>query len=124
MTNEEVLAAWDAGNEVDSCSQGGFGKGYEQVIQVMGFEMLRAMLANPCNWDEFDADLEKRRAYCKKIEKVPEVSALMEEMRPSGGQWGCALNLAIVFSRHGYEKACEMIPEDRRIKVKKELVNS
>lgn len=124
MTNEEALAAWDAGNEVDSCSQGGLGKRYEQVIQVMGFEMLRAMLANPCNWDEFDTDDEKWRAYRDKIEAVPEVSNSIEKMEPSTAQFGSAMNLASVFARHGYEKACEMIPEDRRIKVKKELVNS
>lgn len=37
-TNETALAAWDAGEPVWSCDMGGMGPGYEQCIQIMGFD--------------------------------------------------------------------------------------
>lgn len=120
-TNEEALAAWDNGDSVWSCDQGGMGPGYEQCIQLMGFEMLRAMIANPVNWDDMtgESGRENWAKYCDKIEAVPSVKSAVESLGPSGAQFGSAVNLASVFARNGYSGGMEMVPEDRRIQVSK-----
>lgn len=123
-TNEDVLRAWDAGDSVWSCSLGGLGPGYEQCIQLMGFEMLRAMLANPFDWDGFEGvgDGEKRarwEAYSEKIEADPTVAKTVKHLQPSGAQHGAAMNIASVFARNGYAKGMAMVPDDRRIQVRK-----
>ena len=120
-TNEDVLKAWDTGDSVWSCELGGIGPGYEQCIQLMGFEMLRAMLANPIDWEAMSGDEHKaeRQAYYDKIEAAPGVKAAIEKLQPSGAQHGAAMNIASVFARNGYAKGMDMVPKDRRIQVRK-----
>jgi hypothetical protein len=123
-TNTEVLAAWDAGEPVWSCSMGGIGDGYEQCIQNMGFEMLRAMFDKPPeDWSKFDGEDGRKlwQEYRDEIDKVPSVAAVVDELGPSGAQHGAAMNLASVFSRNGYANGMEMVPENRRIKVTKKM---
>ena len=132
-TNEQALEAWDNNELIWSCSMGGLGPGYEQCIQLMGFEMLRAMLADmPDSWEKLtpeDRDSaevkdEKRKrweAFKDKIENVPAVKALIKQLRPSGAQFGAAINIASVFARNGYSRGMELVPEDRRIQVQKKF---
>jgi hypothetical protein len=121
MTNEDALRAWDAGEPIWTCDLGGMGPGYEQCIQLMGFEMLRAMLANPVDWDAVTG-LDGRdawRAYSDKIDADPAVKRVVSELQPSGAQHGAAMNIASVFAMHGYSKGMQLVPEDRRIQVSK-----
>lgn len=120
-TNEDALAAWDRGEPVWTCDQGGMGPGYEQCIQIMGFEILRAMLSHPVNWDELtgESGRDKWRAYRDMIDGLPEVKKVVSHLSPSGAQHGAAMNIASVFARNGYAGGMEMVPQDRRIQVSK-----
>lgn len=118
-TNEDALAAWDCGEPVWSCDMGGIGPGYEQCIQLMGFEMLRAMLANPVDWETVtgEAGRDNWQEYRDRIDALPEVKAVISHLQPSAAQHGAAMSIASVFARNGYAKGMEMVPEDRRIQV-------
>jgi hypothetical protein len=118
-TNEEVLAEWDSGGSVWSIELGGLGPGYEQCIQLMGFEMLRAIIASPPDWEKMSDDMTAWRAFRDQIEKDDGVAKVVEKLGPSGAQHGAAMNLATVFARNGYSKGMEMVPDDRRIQVSK-----
>lgn len=121
MTSEDALRTWDACELVWTGSMGGMGPGYEQCIQVMGFEMLRAMLKNPpTDWASFNDSAEGTSAwlaYRKAVEDDPIVKACVRAMRPSGAQFCAAMNLASVFARNGYAKGMAMLPDDRRMMV-------
>lgn len=122
MTNEEVLAKWDAGEPVWTCDMGGMGPGYEQCIQLIAFEMFRSMVAEPPeNWDDLNGEdgRDAWRAYSDKIEATPNVKAVIEKLGPSGAQFGAAMNIASVFASKGYEAGQETIPADRKIQASK-----
>lgn len=119
MTCESAIERWDAGQPVWSCSMGGLGPGYEQCIQIMGFEMLRAMLAEPFDYATKGDDQKAWRTYVDQIDATPNVSAAVEKLGPSGAQHGAAMNIASVFARNGYAKGMELVPKDRRIQVSK-----
>ena len=121
-TNQDALAAWDRGEPIWTCDMGGMGPGYEQCIQIMGFEMLRAMLAKPvADWDKLSGPegREEWSKYKDSIEAVPAVKAIIKHLGPSGAQFGAAMGIASVFASNGYAKGMEMVPEDRRIMVQK-----
>lgn len=121
-TNEEALAAWDAGEPIWTCEMGGMGPGYEQCIQLMGFEMLRAMIAAPpTSWDELTGEDggDKWRAYRDQIESIPAVKVTIKHLSPSGAQFGAAMSLASTLAINGYSKGIEKVPDDRRILVSK-----
>lgn len=118
-TNEDALKAWDNGEPIWSCDMGGMGPGYEQCIQIMGFEMLRAMLAHPVDWAILAESKDEWRAYRDKIEADPKVKDIVHHLGPSGAQHGAAMSIASVFARNGYAKGMEMVPKDRRIQVSK-----
>lgn len=121
MTAHDALAKWDAGAPVWSCEMGGIGPGYEQCIQEMGFEMLRAMLASPIDWSSVSGEAGRSawREYSDKIKATPNVKAVVEKLGPSGAQFGAAMNIASVLARHDYAGGMDMVPEDRRILVSK-----
>lgn len=122
-TNEEALAAWDSGEPIWTCDMGGMGPGYEQCIQIMGFEMLRAMVRVPPadGWDSVSGEAGRDRwlAYRDIIEALPEVKSVISHLEPSGAQFGAAMNIAAVFGMNGYAAGMEKVPEDRRIQVSK-----
>ncbi len=117
MTNEQALAAWDAGDLVWTCSMGGMGPGYEQAIQMMGFAFLREMVADQFDYESDSEDRDKWRAYTDQIEATPAAKAIVEKIGPSGAQFSAAMNIASVFARNGYAKGMETVPEDRRMMV-------
>ncbi len=112
-TTEEALAAWDAGEPVWSVEMGGIGPGYEQAIQLMAFEMLRAMQATPVDWTNEDAV----RAYSDLIREQPNAKKIGSEVGASGAQHGAAMNIASIFTRQGYAKGLELAGDDRHILV-------
>lgn len=119
-TDDEVIAAWDAGRPIWSVSMGGMGAGHEQCIQIVGFEMWRAMRdAPPESWDKFDDDRDAWKSYMDQIEKAPTVNAAIEKLGPSGAQFTAAMNLASVFARNGYAKGIAKAPADRHIQCSK-----
>jgi hypothetical protein len=121
MTNEQVIAAWDNGDPVWTCEMGGMSPGYEQAIQLMGFEMLKAMIANPIDWPDVSGpeNREKLQKYYAMIESDVAVEAIVEKVGSSGAQHSAAMNIASVFARKGYAAGMETVPEDRRILVSK-----
>lgn len=114
-TSEQALASWDAGDPVWSVEMGGIGPGYEQCIQVMGFEFLRWMLANPPadGWDTMEGD--KWRKYSDKCDKAN--NEIVGKLGPSGAQHGAAMNIASVYAKQGYAKGLSMVSDDRHILV-------
>jgi len=120
-TNEEVIAAWNAGEEVLTCSMGGMSKEYEQNIQTMVFVMFKAMLDDPPDWPLVTGEdgIEHWAAYCKKIDGGQEVKDATDKLGPSAAQHSAALSLASVFAENGYIIGMNKVPDHRRIKAKK-----
>ena len=121
ITNEEILAAWDDGAYVATCSMGGMSNEYEQTIQTIAFVMFKAMLDDPPDWVEVTGDegLDEWIAYCKKIDETQEVKDVISKMGPSSAQHGAALSLASTFAENGYEEGLTKIPKHRRIEAHK-----
>lgn len=104
------LARWDRGDSVWSVEMGGLGPGYEQCIQAMAAEFLRAMLADKPN---LDGDWSEFR---KKLDALP----CIDQLGPSGAQYGAAVGLAAQIYRRG-PRACFTDPavKERLIQVSK-----
>ena len=49
-TASEALARWDAGGSVFTLEMGGLGPGYEQVIHIVVFELIRAFKDVRIDW--------------------------------------------------------------------------
>lgn len=124
-TNEQALAAWDAGDAITTCVMGGLSDGYEHGIHLIAMEKLRSMLEHDFDYEAHEAlndEALQRDAwdeYRKIIDATPNVAAVMEEVNPSGAMWGAAGNIATVFIRNGYAEGVAMIPADRLIQVSK-----
>lgn len=124
-TIEELLAAWDAGKVIATCSMGGKNAVEEYGIHLIAMEKLRAMYANPLDYEALDRmeDVDKRRetwtAYRDMIDETSNVAKIMEEVNTSSAMCSAAGNLAAVYIRNGYTFCMEVFPEDRIIKVSK-----
>lgn len=105
MTDQDVLQKWHAGEPVITVEMGGFGDDYEHCIQEIGFVMWEAMLKNPPPVSFDDIDEETYREYIKEIEQTSEVNQLISAIGPSGAQVGAAVNMAAMFTHHGYASA-------------------
>lgn len=117
LSNEQVLDKWDDDELVWTIELGGMGPGYEQCIQIMVFEMLRAMMdAPPADWSALEADdgILWRR-YCDQIDAS--IKPILGALSPSGAQHGAAISTAARFARDGYSAAMATVPDDRRIMV-------
>jgi hypothetical protein len=109
----DILSRWDEGRSVWSVEMGGLGPGYEQAIQVMVFEMLRALL--DMDPDEGEFEEEKWPELRDRIDE--QISKTIDEIGPSGAQWGAALNLALGIYRRGPQAIHNEVPNDRHIQV-------
>lgn len=101
-TCEEVVAAWDAGENVWLVEMGGCGPGYEQTIQVCVIELLRDNLGKKVpiegGWDKWGDDT---------------IHRLNPTCHFSGAQAGAAKHAASQMLVKGYGKAlAEMKLED------------
>ena len=125
ITTAEALAAWDAGGSIWSVEMGGLGPGYEQCIQVLAVECVRALTAlgvldllnaaaidNEGRWPD----------HCVRDVLDPVSHKLDKTYRFSGAQVGAAMNLACIVARKGYGDAMSD-PEikDRLIQVRKDF---
>lgn len=115
----DLLARWDAGKSVWSIELGGIGPGYEQAIQITGFEFLRAMLSVAPDAARWKDDTEAWKADRAAVEAI--AGPVVEPLGLSGAQWGAGLNMAAVFYKNGPVAAMEMVDSDRRIQVSKSL---
>lgn len=107
---QELLDRWDAGKSVWTIEMGGISPGYEQCIQLTGFEMMRVLLAKGVDLNTLKED-EVRPLY----DEVSEATNwLSHHLGLSGAQHGAAWNMATVIVRHGPVKAMLMVTNDRR----------
>jgi hypothetical protein len=93
----EYLARWDAGQSVFTINLGGLGPGYDQVIQIAMFEVLRWLLdhkpdLNDGEWKHDIAPLLEPEVF--KNERIKKLGL-------SGAQWGAACQLASRIYYHG-----------------------
>jgi hypothetical protein len=113
---EELLARWDDGNTVWSVALGGFGPGYEQAIQLAGFEVLRYLIDHKPDAERWaDDDGAPWNALRAGIDAA--VGPIVEPLGLSGMQWGAALNIGSVFYKQGPVAAIKMVDSERRIQV-------
>lgn len=117
--NSEVLRRWDDGESVFSISMGGFGPGYEQALQICAMETLRLMARKPPIFEALDSgDEDYWKSYREEITKL-----LFAENAPctklglSGAQVGAALQLALMFMRHGPAGVAKKADDRRRIQI-------
>lgn len=127
ITTEEMLAAWDAGGAVWSVEMGGIGPGYEQCIQVLAVELVRALLPmrDVMKGVDWGGDKKGAERCYKQVDKEiaePVVSRLDKTLGFSGAQVGAAKNLAWNIVRNGWGAAVsDPVVKDRLIKVSKEF---
>lgn len=89
----DLIAKWDDGHAW-SIELGGLGPGYEQVIQIMGFEMLRHLVKAGVVVPDWD-DADQLKTVAKDAEEA--IKPIIDKLGPSGAQFGAARNLAFVF---------------------------
>lgn len=122
-TAREALEMWDRGDSVFTVEMGGLGPGYEQVIHIMAFEVIRDLLSREgldAYWKDADASATdadaKRRAsaFADAVETavMPRISSLGS----TGAQWCAARSVAFRTMRVGWAKALDEVP-DRLIQV-------
>ena len=121
-TVSEALAKWDAGESVFSVEMGGLGPGYEQAIQILAFELMRAFgsveIADGLSEDEWQILWE---GELKRIRDAT-TDALNAKYGYSGAQVGAATNLALCVIRQGYRAALRNeAVKDRLIQVSQEF---
>jgi hypothetical protein len=95
VTAQEALAAWDRGEIVQTVEMGGIGPSYEQALQILVFEIIRAA-----------GDREKALKAC--AEGVGGFS---------GAQAGAAAGFARLVMEKGWSEVVASVEEDRRILV-------
>lgn len=112
---EDWLKRWDSGYSVWSVSMGGLGPGYEQAIQIMAVEFVRALVATDYKSTGFNDE-----AAYKSLKEEFYNSYVVEKIQPSGSQIGAAMNIAMVLYRKGpVEALTDEAVKDRLIQVSK-----
>lgn len=112
-TAREALKKWDSGESIFTVEMGGLGPGYEQVIHVATFEIIRDNMG--------------KKLPSKKISKewwpnwgndtLHRINNKLGGM--SGAQAGAAKDLAYKYLKYGYAHMIEKAPNDRHIQVSK-----
>lgn len=112
VTAQQALEKWDAGNNIFTIEMGGLGPGYEQVIHILVFELIRDQNGRPVPEFEGEKDRDKWLAWG---------SATVDRCNPdlgfSGAQVGAAKNFAYHVLRDGWRKTIRSFPSDRQIQV-------
>ena len=123
-TIDEVLSRWDNGQTVWSIEMGGLGPSYEQAIQVVAMELIRAIINRP----EIRKVMEKQQVLTDdqrdvlnrfmqeethRIDREKELEGITGAMA-SAGQ-----NIAFMFTHHGPAEAIKQAGADRRIQISK-----
>jgi len=104
----EELQAWDRGESIPTVVMGGISPGYEQAIQVLVVELVRAAAADPLNLPDEARYATWGDDVIRRLDKLPGFGF-------SGAQVGAAKNLALTVLRRGSWHACwKSAPSDRR----------
>lgn len=111
----DALARWDRGESVFTVEMGGLGPGYEQVIHIMAFEIIRKWGARKDDILELPTD-ERFDALAGAVS-----SEIMQKIGgPSGAQMGAAVSLAWITIDRGWREAIkDPAVKDRLIQVQK-----
>ena len=115
MTNEELLNAWNTGNEVTVVQMGGLGPSYEQALYVVMFLFLAEFLKKTPNFGNI-LDVQQR---VREIESLPHIVHALDKIGPSEAMIYSAWNAASMFTRFEYEGAMAKASANRVIKVSK-----
>ena len=107
-TPQDLLSRWDAGDTVASIRMSAIGPSYEQVIQILTFEILRSLIAHEPADDEWD----KAPDWVKK-----DTRAATEKLESSGVQFAKAHTLATAFYMEGHKGTLDEAAARQRIKV-------
>lgn len=97
----DLLSRWDDGKSVFTIEMGGLGPGYEQVIQIMTFEILRWFLATSPDKPALSSAGEWEKIRDRIESEVLDGSKIVRDLNPSGAQWGAAVQLAAQLYLHG-----------------------
>jgi hypothetical protein len=127
-TVDEALAAWDAGEAVQTIEMGGIGLGYEMAIQCVAFELMRA-LRDDHELRRINKETEHGGEFPKSFRnRLDKIITDLDAEQPdgsrklgglSGAQAGAAKNIALNLTRHGYDNARSQVP-DRLIFVRRQ----
>ena len=107
-TPQDLLSRWDAGDTVTSIRMSAIGPSYEQVIQILTFEILRSLITHEPADDEWD----KAPGWVKK-----DTRAVTESLDASGNQFAKAHTLATAFYMEGHKGTLDEAPAGQHIKV-------
>lgn len=113
-TAAEALAKWDAGQSVFSIAMGGIGPGYEQAIQVLAFELIRAALSAGLMADGSEPF---KTGSPWEIVADATVERFGQYLGLSGAQVSAAEWLAYKTVTDGWQKIILAHPDERRIQV-------
>jgi hypothetical protein len=109
-TAREALKEWDSGEYVFTVEMGGLGPGYEQVIHIACFELIR---------DNLGLKLPSAKTPEKWYPNWGDKTFKRIKLGMSGAQAGAAKSMAYKYLKYGYAHMIEKAPEDRRIQVSK-----
>lgn len=126
---DEALAAWDAGDEVQTVEMGGLGLGYEMAIQTVAFELMRALRDDPV-LRRFNEETPNNGRFPDEFgDLLDQVVFGLDAVDPeterrklgglSGAQVGAAKSLAVNLTRNGFDNARAQCA-DRLIFVRKQ----
>ena len=107
-TPQDLLSRWDAGDSVGRVRMSTIGPSYEQIIQILAFEILRSLIAHQPAGDEWD----KAPDWVKK-----DTEAVTENLDASGAQFAKAHTLATAFYMEGHKGALDEASAGQHIKV-------
>lgn len=114
-TAREALERWDAGDNLFTVEMGGLGPGYEQVIHIAAFELIRKLLLIQDNRLPFpDEGSDEWNPLLNKL--MMEVNR-EQELGMSGAQAGAAQSLAYKYVMYGYAVMLDKAPKERLIQV-------
>lgn len=110
----EWLRRWDAGKTVWTIRMGGLSAGYDQCINILTAEMVRALL----DMKPAEADI-TRGSYTLSDAVQERVSSALWLLGSSGAQYGAALNLALDLYQNGPRAVIGKYPEERHVQASK-----
>lgn len=111
-TAREALEKWDTGESIFTVEMGGLGPGYEQVIHIACFELIRDNLNR-----KLPPEKTSEKWYPNWGDKT--FKRINGKLGMSGAQAGVAKSMAYQYLKYGYAHMIEKAPKDRHIQVSK-----
>lgn len=114
-TARQALERWDSGDSLWTVEMGGLGPGYEQVIHIAAFELIRKLLLIQDNRLPFPD--EGSDEWGPLLDRLMTDVNREQELGMSGAQAGASQSLAYKFVMFGYKHMLDQAPQDRLILV-------